>query len=324
MSTKSQNNAATQQNVTLQQDAGSSDMNKIEKNEGQWLQHADHWYADGSLVLRVNKSLYKVHEGVLTRLAPNFFGGILSIPDGKEPGDPTREGTELFPLLLEGVDIQRFEDFLAWNYHSVPKTVLDDPFQKRRFFMNLLAISDMWQIDTGRDTAITELEKMALSPVERLELAVKYSVPHWVDEAVKDIFAAKVTSLKDEDIARLDCKVYSVLVKGAFMIETEIRRTAQVEPATERDPDWRCMDHAKCCATWKRVWWEVIGRKLLHPDIPISTDDIHWEVKKIHHKDISPQCMKDMVTEIESIVFVDKRIIAGVIEAILEFMGVGR
>ena len=59
--------------------------------------------------------MYKVHISVLGKLSPDM-ASILAIPDGKNPSDPGREGTEQWPLLVPGLTVQEFEDFLVWMY----------------------------------------------------------------------------------------------------------------------------------------------------------------------------------------------------------------
>ncbi|KAJ6624166.1 hypothetical protein B0H10DRAFT_1685839, partial [Mycena sp. CBHHK59/15] len=155
---------------------------------------------------------YKIHISMLTKLSPDM-GSILSIPDGKDATDPTREGTELFPLLLPGIEVQEFNDFLYWLY--------------------------------------------------------RFSIPEWVEPAVMAIFEGKLSDLTDMDLSCIGLKVYSILVRGMERMEIEIKRTANVEPPMVVDPDWQCQNHGACIAAWKRLWWDKIGRKLLHPDKPM-------------------------------------------------------
>ncbi|KAJ6543009.1 hypothetical protein B0H19DRAFT_957156, partial [Mycena capillaripes] len=130
----------------------------------------------------------------------------------------------------------------------------------------------------------------------------------------------KLLDLSDDDAMHMDIKVYSILAKGMQRMEIEMRRTANVEPTMTADPDWECKKHSLCVATWKRLWWDKVGRSLLHPDTPIKTDAILAEVRKLKHKDLNEQCRLDMVREIETnIVFVDRRVVAGVVAAIIAY-----
>ncbi|KAJ7016806.1 hypothetical protein C8F04DRAFT_1280573 [Mycena alexandri] len=200
-------------------------------NIGQWNKNLTYRMADGSIVLRVEEYLHKIHLSILTALSPNM-ASILAIPSGKPIGDPTQEGTELYPLHLMGFTKQEMDDFLFWIYR-VGWTPISDDAQKERVMANLLKVADVWEIAVGRQYAIDNLESMYLPPSRRLELARMFSIFHWVEPAVTEIFSGKLSALSVEDIGRVDIKVYSILVKGMERLEIEMRRTANVAPADD-------------------------------------------------------------------------------------------
>lgn len=175
-------------------------------------------------------------------------------------------------------------------------------------------------MDVAKTYAVDALKHMYLPPSRRLELAGKFSLHDWVEPAVTEILEGKLSDLADTDLNRIGIQVYSILVRGKERMEIEMRRTANVEPALAADPDWQCQKHAVCVAVWKQLWWDKIGRKLLHPDRPITTDAILAEAKKLVHKDMNEKCRQDILRQMESnVVFVDKRVIAGVAAAIVAY-----
>ncbi|KAJ7436840.1 hypothetical protein FB451DRAFT_1570898 [Mycena latifolia] len=289
----------------------------VEENIGQWSKNFSYWFSDGSIVLRVEDILYKIHVSMLVKLSPDM-GSILAIPDGRKTGDLI-EGTEKWPLHLPGLTVQEFEDFLTWVYR-VEWTPMPDYEGRERIYTNLLKVSDLWQIEVGKTYAVEVLTSMYLPPTRRLELAAKFSIHDWVEPAVTKIFDGRISDLSLIDIGRIGTKVYSVLVNGMERMEMEIRRTANVEPPLTADPDWQCQKHAMCAAAWKQLWWDKLGRKLLHPDHPIKTDAILAEAKKMVHKDLNERCRQDVLQQMErNIVFVDKRVIAAVAAAIVDY-----
>jgi hypothetical protein len=64
-----------------------------------------------------DKTIYNIHISMLEKLS-TVMSLILSIPDGKEANDPTREGTLEYPLLIPGTTIVEFDDFLQWLYRA--------------------------------------------------------------------------------------------------------------------------------------------------------------------------------------------------------------
>ncbi|KAJ6626522.1 hypothetical protein B0H10DRAFT_2211119 [Mycena sp. CBHHK59/15] len=259
-----------------------------EENKGQWQKNL----AYCTTVVGV---LYKIHISMLTKLSPDM-GSILSIPDGKDATDPTHEGTELFPLLL--LASKSRSSMTSCTGFTVEWKPMDNLEEKEHICTNLLKVSDLWQIDMGKAYAIRNLKDMYLLPSRRLELAGKFSIPEWVEPAVMAIFEGKLSDLTDMDLLCIGLKVYSILVRGMERMEIEIKRTANVEPRMVVDPDCQCQNHGACIAAWKRLWWDKIGRKLLHPDKPMKTDTIIGEVIRFAHKDLNERCRDDMVREI--------------------------
>lgn len=87
------------------------------------------------ICFQVKRVLYKVHFSQLIKLSA-VMEEIFGIPDGKKADDPTREGSESFPLYLDGVENQEWDDFLAWVYRAsviiayVPICTFDDEKQR--------------------------------------------------------------------------------------------------------------------------------------------------------------------------------------------------
>ncbi|KAJ7637446.1 hypothetical protein B0H17DRAFT_1217102 [Mycena rosella] len=187
-------------------------------------------------------------------------------------------------------------------------------------YTNLLKVSDMWQIEVSRNYAIDMLMSMYLLPSRCLELAAKFSLYEWVEPAVTEIFEKPLGSLSAADIECIGIKAYAIMVRGEECMEREIFCTANIEPVLATDPSWKCEKHKVCIAVWCQAWWDKIGRNLLHPDHPIKMKDILAEEKKMATKDMDERCHKDVLRGMEAnIVFVDKRVIAGVAASIVAY-----
>ncbi|KAJ7053517.1 hypothetical protein C8F01DRAFT_1166634, partial [Mycena amicta] len=184
----------------------------------------------------------------------------------------------------------------------------------------VLAIADIWEIKVARQFAIDQLCRLdpPLTPVRRLELSQKYTILRWIPQAVEDIMSRKLSMLSDLDLDRLGSDVVRKLVLAHELKEQEIKRIAQVEPKMVEDPDWRCdtQTHQLCITTWHRLWWDKIGRRLLHPENPISTSEIKAEAEHIHHRDLNGLCQRDMMETIRNLQFADQRVVVSVAEAI--------
>ncbi|KAJ7023807.1 hypothetical protein C8F04DRAFT_1193114 [Mycena alexandri] len=293
-------------------------------NSGQFVRHAVYWYTDGSIVVRVDPTtIYKIHLSMLTRLS-EVMGSILTIPEsgGKAPDDPTREGTEHYPLLLPGTCVEEFDDFLHWLYRTEWEPLGRNDIEKERICTHLLKLSDMWQIRPGKTYAISVLENMDLPASRRLELAGRFTIADWVKPAVKKILNKNLGSLTDHDIRAMGWKVYSILVKAKEMLDAETRRTAFVPPAMTKDPAWECKEHSSCLSVWPKLWFDKIGRELLHADRPIQLNEIAGKVLKddtLKHARLSESCRIDMVNQCFDMTFADDGIITACAEAIVKY-----
>ncbi|KAJ7716600.1 hypothetical protein B0H16DRAFT_1741127 [Mycena metata] len=289
------------------------------KNVGQFVQHSVYWYEDGSVVVRVDDTtIYKIHVTMLKTLS-NVIGDILTIPDGKEKNDPAREGTLRFPLWLPGTNASEFEDFLRWLYRAAWEDFGDNFEERHRIFTHLLKLADMWQIKAARTYAIDSLKALPLTASRRLQLAGQFTIVSWVEPAVKHILESKLSALTLEDLAALGLRVYGILVKAQELIEVETRWTALVPPQMPNDPSWQCQKHLSCLAAWPKIWFEKIGKWLLHPEKPIHLRDVKIEALSIRNSTLSDRCALDMLDIIDSITFPHEAIIAAAARGVIKY-----
>ncbi|KAJ7613811.1 hypothetical protein DFH06DRAFT_1146559 [Mycena polygramma] len=284
----------------------------------EWTRSADYYFFDGSIVIRVEKVLYKIQKGFLVRVS-DVMQQLLSIPDGKPEGE-TREGTDDYPFFIDGITSQEFDDFLGgfayrlaipsnWN-----EVAADD---KERVYTNLLKLSDMWEIEAGKACAIKNLEDIYLPPSRRLQLACRYKIPQWIEPAVRWILNHPLKELTLDDLTRMGLEVFGILVKGKEHMDVEIRRTANVAPRMIEDPSWECDQHKSCAKVWKRLWRKEIGWLMLHPTIPMKPSEVLWTVKKFSHPGLSPRCLEDMCRVIrDDILFFDERVVPATADTI--------
>ncbi|KAJ7171623.1 hypothetical protein C8R43DRAFT_944225 [Mycena crocata] len=288
------------------------------KNVGQFVRHIQYWMPDGSIVVRVKNTMYNIHLSHLTRLSV-AMNAVLTIPNPKPPNDPEREGTELYPLFLEGVEVQEFNDFLFFLYRTEWEPVIED---KERICMSVLKLADLWIIKAARTFAINILQTMGLPASRRLELAGKYKIVDWVDEAVRDILKEPLSNVTDADLCRMGWKTYSILAKAKELLWAGTCRTALVAPAMVKDPDWECRNHASCQAIWPKLWFDKIGKRLLNPMVPFSLSQIHVEAAKpetFTHQALSEQCRVDMVFIVcHKTTFPDEQIIPACVDSIVK------
>ncbi|KAI6150385.1 hypothetical protein BKA82DRAFT_3942039, partial [Pisolithus tinctorius] len=121
----------------------------------------------GDTTFCLHKSILFMHSQTLE--------GILTMPSGVE-GDGEDSNHAIF---LEGISREEFTHFVAWmsltnisgsaaQQHTIPSLTA------------ILKISQMWMIKNSIEWAISNLEKLDLSPAHKLELTCRYSIPEWI------------------------------------------------------------------------------------------------------------------------------------------------
>jgi hypothetical protein len=208
------------------------------------------------------------------------------------------------------------------NYEYSEWESLGSDADKERVCTNLLKLSDMWQIIAGRLYAISVLETMDLPPSRRLDLAGKFTITHWVEPAVRKILNGKLVHLSDGDVCAMGWKVYSILAKAFEKLEEETRRTAFVPPMMGKDPSYECKNHSSCLSVWPKLWFDKIGRNLLHAIAPIRLNEIHAKVandETFRHSGLSEPCRVDMVSYCANLGFADEGIIVYTTEQIVNY-----
>jgi hypothetical protein len=208
------------------------------------------------------------------------------------------------------------------NYQRSEWEPLGSDSDKERICTHLLKLSHMWEITAARSYAISVLEQLNLAASRRLQLAGMFTIEDWVKPAVADILDTKFCLLTDVDVGAMGLKVYSILTKAKEKLEEETRRTAFVPPQMAADPSWECETHGSCLAVWPKLWFDQIGRELLHANKPMKLKEIREKVKKdnmFRHPQLSEPCRLDMVSEVARIEFADQGIIAGCTDAIVRY-----
>ncbi|KAJ7062378.1 hypothetical protein C8F01DRAFT_1368983 [Mycena amicta] len=290
---------------------------------GPFDEHAAFKFDNTSVVLRVEYITYQVHSGMLICLSPVWKDilEILSIANN----DAEREGGKANPIFLEGITADEMDDFLFYIYRQLWTNRRYASVQAlERSHVNLLKLASLWQIEPARAYAITYLEQNAELPIfRRLELARMYTIIHWVDGAVRDLFASRarlsdISHLSGGELSSLDFKTYTIIARAMERRMVERQRVAKVVPTMSSDPTWTCDAHSKCISAWKKLWWAKIAPKILHPDSPLPMNCIADEVEKISDIDLKNRCRDDMVQAIKggAIGFPDEKIIEGVVRAI--------
>ncbi|KAH6908499.1 hypothetical protein BKA70DRAFT_1280028 [Coprinopsis sp. MPI-PUGE-AT-0042] len=129
-------------------------------------------------MIKVEDTLFRVPKSILTKESP-VFDGMFSVENQSEGGDDDH------PIVLEGYESRDFGRLL--------KLLMPDPFTfsvpvlSKEEWISVLKLSTIWQMDKAKNLSIASLSGLALSPIEKIDLARKYRIPNWLREGVTSL-----------------------------------------------------------------------------------------------------------------------------------------
>ncbi|KAF9021717.1 hypothetical protein BDP27DRAFT_1439103 [Rhodocollybia butyracea] len=126
------------------------------------------------------------------------FKGMLEMP---LPSDGAIEGmSDESPIHLEGVSKQDFRQLL--RVLCPPKVIGRLEVLSFHEWLSVLKLADQWCMDAVRAHAIEMMTDIAVDPVEKVVVARKYSISHWIAPALNSILQRSQT-LNETDVNRL-------------------------------------------------------------------------------------------------------------------------
>nr|GAT42661.1 predicted protein [Mycena chlorophos] len=290
------------------------------RNEGQWSKNLEYWKDDGSIVLRAESTLFKVHRSQFEHLS-TALRGLLTIPPSTTG---ILEGTEKWPLYMPDTTEAMLTDVLSFLYHSAFNTPSTDPANEQKY-LNILAFADRWEITPARKYAIYALEHLEppLRAARRLELARIHTILLWVRPAVEDLMQLPLSFLDPPELMSFGGVILRRLLRAYEFRTLELERTAQLVPQLSKwdEQEYGCPKerHQRCIDAWDRVWWEQVGRPLLHPHRLLRPSGIVAHVEGlVRDPEISPICYADALQAVRNSDWAEGRVVAQVIEHIKE------
>ncbi|KAF8587790.1 hypothetical protein K439DRAFT_756022 [Ramaria rubella] len=230
--------------------------------------HSEFYHADGSVIFRVENTLYKLH--------PTLFEVSDTLSDMRSFDGLRGEGSsDAFPIVLDShkseldvnmeicVTTQNFDYFLRWFYggYTSPNRPTVEALEA------ILVLSDFLQAQTGRTYVLTTLSELS-SPIETLVLAQKYRIPDLIN---LDLF----TSLLKEEMSPKTCSRLGI-ANIFLLIEVQRKIWAHRDQLAYTPPEALHAHHCRrtwrdeCSAKWRNDWWNVFAKYLLNPHRPAS------------------------------------------------------
>lgn len=182
--------------------------------------HEEYYFDDGSIVLLVEDTLFRVHRYYFTRES-QIFADMFSLPTGSPSG--LAEGqSDSSPIDIPGVTKKEMESFLGFVYFGMH----DENTFSLESWIALLSFSTRFICDKIRARSVREIESFQsqLDPVERVVLAVRHNVPRWLNGAYQEL-CQRTNTLSEEEGEKLGLSTVIKLMKAreTLLSESDIR-----------------------------------------------------------------------------------------------------
>jgi len=178
--------------------------------------HEEYYFDDGSVVLLVQDTLFRVHRYYFTRES-QIFADMFSLPiSGGGGSTPTMEGkSDSSPIEIPGVTIIEMESFLGFVYFGMH----DENAFTLESWIALLSFSTRFICDKIRARSIREIESIQsrVDPIERIVLAVRHTVPQWLPGAYQEL-CQRQESLSEEEGEKLGLPTVIKLMRAREML----------------------------------------------------------------------------------------------------------
>jgi len=143
------------------------------------------WFDDGSVILRVQETFYKMHRSLLEAHSKVLREKFLV-------GSPTQKRPDLYPIALEGFESHDFERFLTLIY---PLDYTERETFASKEWVSILTVASQLQFESIRKLAIKHLSKDA-SDIDRVVLGHLYGVHEWL------LSAYRALTLREESLTQ--------------------------------------------------------------------------------------------------------------------------
>ncbi|KAI0093419.1 hypothetical protein BDY19DRAFT_903165 [Irpex rosettiformis] len=212
--------------------------------------------SDGTIWLHVEKTLYCLPRGML-QMHSEIFASIFPMPG--QGGDQAED-----PVILESILSKEF-DYLARYLFVGPHIARweSPPPYENAMLISLLRLGDLYEMEKVRTFAKYHItSQTSISPAQKISLARMYTIPEWVEPAVKLLVHIGLLGITDEDTTYLGLVTYRILARAQAEIgRARLCLSLATPPAV---CDEHCGRGFTCGTAWKEFWWTKVRRWLNH------------------------------------------------------------
>ncbi|KAI9068205.1 hypothetical protein FKP32DRAFT_1600661 [Trametes sanguinea] len=218
--------------------------------------HPTYYLPDGSICLLLQKDciLYRVFSSVLMR-ASGTFETLLSL----KAEDPEEGKKDSNPIVLPGIERREFDFLMAYMIDN------EFPEANEEGLIALLNLTTFFEMDRHKARVKAAILRLTeFRPGLQYHLGIKNAIPEWTEAGFRRLVAAPLDTVTWTDIERMGLEAFTSVVRTKHEIDKHRRLVAFWPPNPVFAPS--CSINMRCEISWKREWWGVVAKHLLHPE----------------------------------------------------------
>ncbi|KIJ34739.1 hypothetical protein M422DRAFT_51824 [Sphaerobolus stellatus SS14] len=249
--------------------------------------HDTEWYReDGDIIFLVENVLFKISSWLLSTNSPIFHtlftlpqndgsqrlvGGAMSGTEVVVRTERPLEGTaDSNPIVLPGITAEDFGYLMDILYNGQFKP---PPYPLEQLIA-VLSLGSRFDMSKAKDWAIYHLStRVDVHPAQMLELAQSYNVDKWVEPAFRSLVQHRLSSLDTGNTMRLGLRRFAGLAKLKELI-SNAKLSLAFGGKQFFTSNTFCQDSNQCRRSWETIYWIRVSSKILHPDKPVSLEEI--------------------------------------------------
>ncbi|KAA1470437.1 hypothetical protein DENSPDRAFT_879710 [Dentipellis sp. KUC8613] len=189
-----------------------------EVRSGKFVRHSEFYFNDGSLVVLVETTLFRIFASTLARHS-RFFAHLFE--SSRLPGEPSTGFSENHPLKFEDVSVADFEQLLRVLY---PRDLFLPPTLTATEWVAVLRLAAQWDFPSLRQLALQQLQTLPLPPVDKIVLSREHGVrARWTLDAYVEL-CERDEPLSMEEAGRLGLEVAMGVMRVRERVQNMKRR----------------------------------------------------------------------------------------------------
>ncbi|KDQ05538.1 hypothetical protein BOTBODRAFT_182471 [Botryobasidium botryosum FD-172 SS1] len=239
--------------------------------------HPLYYFNDGSITFRVENTLFRVQRSKLILLS-EFFKDLLT---AEKMGDDGEGQSDDCPIEIPDTSAVDFANLVWWLY--TPASTGPSSEVTTEIAYSILVLSHKFQFPLGLQYAIGVLQthELALRPAERLHVARRQIVPHWLRPAVLELVQGQMANLTSADAQLLGVETVRLISLAHADIEQVRKGVTSFSPL--QGHSLYCHNEDECGEGFV-VGWARVGVLVHRPGVPVPLAEI---LTQIEHRGVA-------------------------------------